>query len=334
MTSDAARPSPLPARAPEAASAEPLRRRAIRRAGEALLLAIPLIGLLELAAHAYFARRPPTFDDWALVRAPALALREPDDIIVVAPRWIDPLVRRALGDAAMPIRDLARPDVTRYASALEISIFGESASELDGWREVARERHGKLLLRRLVNPSPSRVVFDFADHIGPERVDVRGTDPPITCPWNPRAQVIAGGLGGNPTFPPARFECPVGAFFNVGVTIIADQDYQPRRCIWSHPLQRGELVTRFRGVPLGDVIRGHGGMYWPIEREKTGAPVTLIVRVDGDEVGRFKHADGDGWSLFEMPLGVHARSPSSEVEFAVSSTNYNHRHFCFEADTR
>src|SRR5262249_1215177 len=147
----------------------------------------------------------------------------------------------------------------------------------------------KFLLRRLVNPHPARVVFDFTDHVRPPFADVRGTDPAVTCAWNPSAKVVAGGLGGNPTFPAERFECPGGEFFNVGVTVIADQAFRPRRCIWSHPFARGEIVTRFHDVPLGQVIRGHAGMYWIIEREKKGAPVTLTVRVDGEPIGSATH---------------------------------------------
>jgi hypothetical protein len=178
------------------------------------------------------------------------------------------------------------------------------------------------------------VVYDFTDHLGPEAADVRGTDPPLACAWNPRATIVAGGLGGHPTFPPARFECPGGVFFNVGVTVIADEEFRPRRCIWSHPFARGEIVTRFHDVPLGGVIRGHGGMYWIIERERRGAPVTLTVRVDGDTVGSAVHRDGDGWAPFEFALGKHAGAPKAEVEFAVSSPNYRDRHYCFEADSR
>jgi hypothetical protein len=312
----------------------PPRRRAWRRAGEAALFALPVLGLAELGAHLYFARRPPSFEAWAELRAPVAAMRAPEDLVVVAPGWAEPLARRALGDEVMPLRDVARPDVTRYASALEISILGQRSEELEGFVEAAREEHGKFVLRRLTNPKAARVVFDFVDHARPPFADVRGTSPAVTCPWNPRAAIAAGGLGGHPTFPAERFECPGGVFFNVGVTVIADQDFRPRRCIWSHPLARGEIVTRFRGVPLGQSIRGHAGLYWIIERELKGAPVTLTVRVDGDVVGSFTHADGDGWSLFEMPLGAHAGAERAEVEFAVTTPNYLHRHFCFEADTR
>lgn len=305
-----------------------------RRLGRWAFALVPALGLCELGAHAYFSRRGPREGDWAAIRAPVEALRQPGDLVIVAPAWADPHARRALGDALMPLRDAARPDETRYAAAIEISALGQRAPELAGWREVAREERGDLRIRRLENPAPARVVFDFTDELRPPRADVRGTDPPVSCPWNPHARVVAGGLGGHPTFPAERFECPAGAFFHAGVTVIADEEFRPRRCIWAHPLQRGELVIRYQGVPLGRVIRGHAGMYWMIEREQQGAPVTLTVRVDGEQVGAATHRDGEGWTAFELPLGAHAGAAAAEVELAVSSPDFRHRHYCFEADTR
>jgi hypothetical protein len=298
------------------------------------LLSIPLLGIVELVGQQWATHRAPSFDAWAEVEAPVRALKQAGDLVVIAPEWADPPARRALGDELMPLRDVARPDETRYAHAIEVSILGERAPELRGWRELRRSEQGKFLIRRLENPAPQTVIYDFVDHARPGEADVRGTDPPVVCAWNPHAPIAAGGLGGHPTFPAERFECPAGMFFNVGVTVIADEEFRPRRCLWSHPLARGELVTRFHDVPLGSVIRGHGGLYWMIERERKGAPVTLTVRVDGDTVGAFTHNDGEGWKGFEVPLGAHAGQRAREVELAVSSTNYKDRHFCFEADTR
>jgi hypothetical protein len=300
----------------------------------AAFLAIPLLGLLELGAHRWLSRRPPSFDAWLEITSLVREMKQEGDLVVIAPAWADPAARRAFGDALMPLRDVARPDVTRYAHAIEVSILGERAEEVALFREVGRRADGKFLLRRLENPSPAHVLYDFVDHLRPPIADVRGTEPDVVCTWNERAQIVAGGLGGHPTFPPERFECPGGVFFNVGVTVIADEEFRPRRCIWSHPFARGEIVTRFHDVPLGQVIRGHGGMYWMIERERRGAPISLTVRVDGEPVGSVVHKDGDGWALFELPLGAHAGKARAEVEFAVRSPNYRDRHFCFEADTR
>lgn len=295
---------------------------------------VPALGLVELGAHLYFAKRTPTFDEWSVLKEPIAREKKAGELVVIAPAWGDPLARKALGDELMPIRDEGRPDETRYAEALEVSLFGERAPEVRGFRETARFEVGKFTVRRLQNPSPAHVVYDFTQHIGPADADVRGTEPAITCAWTTTAMIESGGLGGHPTFPRERFQCPGGSFFHVGLTTIADEEFRARRCVWSHPLQRGELVTRFHKVPLGAVIRGHGGMYWMIERELAGAPIKLTVRVDGDTIGEAVHVDGDGWKLFELPLGAHANAPAAEVEIAVSSPNYRDRHFCWEADTR
>jgi hypothetical protein len=235
----------------------------------------------------------------------------------------------------MPLRDVARPDVTRYDHAVELSILGEHAPELTGWREEGRRREGKFLLRRLANPSPVQVRYDFVDHAHPPFADVRGTDPAVTCPWTTQGRVGAAGPFGHPVWPAERFQCPGGNdFFNVGVTVIGDEEFHPRRCLWSHPFAKGEVVTRFHHVPLGRILRGHGGLYWHTEREKRGAPVTLTVRVDGDPVGSAVHRDGDGWALFQFDLGAHAGEADADVEIGVSSARNFERHFCWEADTR
>lgn len=297
-------------------------------------LAVPLLGLAELAAHLWLARRPPAFDDWYAITPAVRAMKQEGDLVVIAPAWADPAARRALGDDLMPLRDVARPDVTRYAHALEVSILGERAPELAGFREAERRSEGAFVLRRLDNPAPANVRYDLVDHLDPAFVDVRGTAPPVPCTWNANAPLAASGTFGHPVFPSKRFECPGGVFFNVGVTVIADQDFRPRRCIWAHPFARGELVIRFREVPLGRVIRGHAGLYWIVEREKKGAPVTLTVRVDGDTVGSVVHRDGDGFAPFELSLGAHAGAAGATVELAVSTSDHRDRHFCFEADTR
>ncbi len=298
------------------------------------LIAFVALGIAELGAHFACSRRDPDFEDWTSLAGPVSEERKAGELVVVAPSWAEPLARQALGDEVFPLRDVARPDVSRYRTALEIAAFGESSPELAGFREAGRRVVGPFVLRRLENPSPAEVVFDFVDGLGPAQADVRVTSPETRCLWTSSARVVAGGLGGHPTFPAARFECPGGPFFSITATVIADQDFRPRRCIFSHPPARGEVVTRFSGIPLGQVIRGHGGMYWIIERERKGAPVAIEVRVDGEPIGRWEHRDGDGWASFEMPLGAHAGKKSATVEFFVSSKNHAHRHFCFEADTR
>jgi hypothetical protein len=304
------------------------------RLGRALVIGAAALGAAELALHLYFGKRAPGFQDWAKIVPAVSAERKEGDLVVVAPAWAEPLARNALGDGFFPLRDVGRPDTTRYAAALEVSAFGERSPELSGWREVSRRDVGPMVLRRLENPAPAALIFDFVDHLGPEHADVRVTSPAAECPWMGNGRVMAGGLGGHPTFPAARFQCPENVYFHVSRTMIADQDFRPRRCLYAHPPAQGEVVIRFQEVPLGQVIRGHSGIYWMVERERKGADVFLAARVDGEEIGRVAHKDGEGWAAFEWPLGAHAGKKEATVEFAVSSPNFQHRHFCFEADTR
>ena len=300
-----------------------------------LWLAVPLAGLLELGLHFHFASAAPRGHDWDAAREPVTRLRQSGELVVIAPRWAEPLARQALGDGLMPLRDVARPDESGYARAIEVSILGEHAPDLRGWRVAKEERHGKFTYRVLENPKPEQVSYDFVDHIRPEDLEVFELvgGEPRPCPWRTNAPVSNGGLGGNPTFPAQRFVCASGDWFFVGVTVIDDQhEYRPRRCIWSHPPPGGTMRMRFKNVPLGGVIRGFAGLPWVLFRDGTGAPVELEARVAGASLGVYVHEDQDGWAPFSFPTGRAGQR--GEVELEVRSANIQDCHYCFAADTR
>lgn len=294
--------------------------------------AVLLVGLTELALHAYYATAAPEFDDYAVVEEAVSALKQPDDLIVVAPRWAEPVARRALGDRLMPVRDVARADDRTYPAAIEVSLLGERATQLESWREVGRVEVGKFVVRRLENPAPVAVAVDFVEQLETAKVwrqdEVLRESGQRPCRFTTVGALSAGGLGGHPAFPRRRFQCPGGSYFFVGVTVIADNDFRPRRCIWAHPPTQGAVSIAFDDVPLGEIIEGHGGIHWMAERERRGAPVELTVYVDGDEIGRWVHVDGDGWAPFAFPVGKHAGQHAS-VRFEVSSPDAAGRQFCF-----
>ena len=304
------------------------------RLSRVALALLPLAGLVELGAQVWASHRAPRPSEYAALEPVVRELERPGDVVVVSPRWAEPLVRKALGDALMPIDMVARSDVARYDRAIEVSVLGANASELEGFTLHESRAVGPFTLRILDNPRPDHVVYDFVDHVEPPIAKVFGTEPRVDCEFSSHAEVLAGGLGGHPTFPAARFLCPGGEFFNVGVTVIADEHFLPRRCIWSHPFATGQIVTRFEKVRLGERITGHSGMYWIIERNLAGAPIDLEISVDDDIVGKVTHTDGQGWAPFSFPLGAHAGAEKADVEFRVSSPNYVDRHFCFEASSR
>jgi hypothetical protein len=294
-------------------------------------LVVPVLGLLELGGHFYFAGRAPSVDEWKAAREPVAALKQPNDLVVIAPHWAEPLARHAFGDGLMPVTDVARPDASRYARAIEVGILGQIAPELAGWKIVSERDSGDFRLRVLENSKPAQIKFDFVRELEPERVHVSG--PGGECAFTDRARVETGGLHGHVAFPSERFACGgQGAHF-VGVTVIDDQEYRPRRCIWAHPAQNGPLRIRFQAVPLGDVVRGYAGLSYFLFRDGEGAPVSLTVNVAGASIGRYVHRDETGWHPFEMRLGKNARS-TADVEFVVESPAARDRQFCFHADTR
>jgi hypothetical protein len=297
-----------------------------------LWLAVPLLGLTELGAHLYLARRAPTVAEWQTIHDPVARMRTGSEPVVVAPYWAEPLARRALGDGLMPIADVARPDLTAVARAVEVSILGQEAPELVGWSTTQTTSLGAFRIRMRHNPTPASVRFDFVTGLDPTRVWVEDADG-YACRYNPRARRETGGLHGHAAFPEQRFECPGSSHFFVGVTVIEDERYRPRRCIWAHPTTRGPLLIRYQDVPLGRVIQGHGGLSWFLMRDGAGTPVELSVRVGGERIGSVVHHDTQGWHRFELPLGRHAGT-RADVQFEVASESARERHYCFHADTR
>lgn len=298
------------------------------------LLALPLCGALELGAELVLAARTPEPELWSTLRPELEALAPMGTPIVVAPRWAEPHVRAELGDDWMPLHHVAHSGLETAPRVLEISLSGQRSQELSGFRELATRDRGPLHLRLLENPAPERVVFDFVDALAPGRVVVHGTEPSRACRFQPRARVLAGGLAGHPTLPRERFDCGEGAWSDVGVTVIADERFLPRRCIFAHPPASGARVLRYDAVPLGRELVLDAGMYWVIERERRGAPVTLEIRVDGELVERVEHHDGEGWVRKRIPLGAHAGKQRASVELRVHAADVTNRHYCFRADSR
>lgn len=294
---------------------------------------LPAVGLAELAGQFVVTQRAPRPEAYRELGPLISKLRRNEELVVMAPRWAEPLVRRELGNA-MPVEQLARPDETLFASAIEISALGATSPELSQWPVTNEARVGDFTVRVRKNPSPARPLFSFVDAVEQGRAQVLDAgSSERTCPFTARARVSAGSLPSPPTFPARRFQCRGGEFFFVGVTVIDDQDYRPRRCIWAHPPAEGSRVVRFERVPLGRTIYGYTALPWLIMRDGLGTPVQLAVRVGERVVGRVEHRDTEGWSHFEFPTGAEPGA-LGDVTFEVQSERPDYRHFCFYADTR
>ncbi len=328
-------PPPDPVQAAPAGSWRERLRRAlgVRTLGA---LAVLALGVSEACAELTVEHGVPNEGDFTALAGPLSAIKQPDDLLILAPAWQEPNARHALGDQLMPLAHVARPDESAFPRVVEIGTQGQRSPLVKGWPELSRETVGPFRLRVLKNPDYKPVVFDFVEGLSPEHAEVGLTTPHglLPCKFNPAARVTSGGLGGPPTFPAQRFQCQSAEWVFMGVTVIDDSnEYSARRCIWAHPGPLGQIGVRYRKVQLGQVVRGYGQLPWVHERLWHGAPIELVVRVASEEVGRFVHQDGDGWRRFEFPLGAHAGTVA-DVEFEVVTKNPENRHFCFQADTR
>lgn len=298
-----------------------------------LWLVLPAAALAELGAHHYFSQSAPTASQWRDLPAAVDALRRPGDLIVVAPPWAEPLARQVLGEQRMPLADLGRMDGAGYAGALEVGLLGERAKEVRHFTQLAVERSGPFLIRRLQNPAPLLALYRFLDNARAPSLrvsELRG-DSEQSCLFTRQARSSAGGLGGHATYPRERFRCSGGERFLVGVTVMDDQHYRPKRCLLAHPPDEGALRLEFADVPFGKRIRGGAAFTHLLARDDHGAAVQLSVHVAGRSLPAQAFRPERGFQPFDfvMPPNLPA---SGSVRFEVRSASLPARELCFSAE--
>lgn len=296
-----------------------------------LALLLPLLGLGELFVH-LTRERAPEPAEWRDSAALVERLWRPGSLIVVAPSWAEPLARFALAER-MPLRDVARADASGYPAAVELSILGEAAPELAGWRETASASRGPFRVRRFVPPRVVSPVFRALEHVNPSSlgVELASGEHTQACAFVEGARVTSGGLGGAVTAPSSRFECPDDRRLFVGVTTIDGPDYRPRLCLYARPPLGGALRLRFRDVPLGATLVGYAGSSHLLGRASQGS-VSVVVNVAGSSsVHRFR--DREGFRRFELDTTALA-GQSAEVSFDVSASTGRDADFCLTWETR
>jgi hypothetical protein len=298
-------------------------------------LSVPLVGLAELVAHFHFAQRAPQDADWGDLAPLVERQRQTGDLVTIAPEWAEPLARRALGEDVMPLSDVARAEAAGYAHAVEVSLLGQRSKELAGWRELSHEQHAHFGVRRLQNPRYEPALYAFNDHVARDQLFVVewNGEAERTCEYTDRARVTAGGLGGHEAFPRIRYRCSGGEAYFVGVTVIADHLFRPRRCIFAHPPVNAMLHLRFPSVPVGTKLHGWGGRGYLSSRDGGGTPVEFAAYVNGKEVGRRLFNDDQGFSAFDFPVEEPGQG-SVEVTFEVQTRVAQNRDFCFQAEMR
>lgn len=306
----------------------------------ALCALLPLLAVGELVAAELQKRRVPTDQDWRAAATAASAARKPGDMILVAPRWAEPLGRKALGEVGKDLVDLkmaGRSDLDTVPRVLELSLRGHDDPQTKGWRLVDEKRFGPVSLRTLENPEPEKLVRDLVSELGPsvtvQRVSPDGKVDP--CRWEQNASVRMPGLFQGPPTPKDRWLCapwdPVWSY--AGVTVITDLQYLPRRCIMMHPTEANMTIAYPPG-PIGKKVVGYVGIHVFQERELNKPAVHARISIDGKEVAHTRHVDGDGWLRFEGSTAEQAgRSLPVKLETWVEGPS-QFRVTCVAAELR
>lgn len=310
--------------------------RTLTRHAKYLWLAIPVFGLAELGASVYFSRRFPELDEWRALQAEVRALKQAKDLVVTAPEWAEPLARNAFGDSLMPIADVARPDESSYPRAIEVSALGEVNPLIASWPVIAEQRLGKFRLRTRTNPGFKPARFVLTDHAEPpdlsasERSESGETTP---CRYGMRPPSSASGLLARPASPRQRFSCGPAEADYVGTTIIDDQHYRARRCLWANPAAGGLLTLNFANVPIYDQLYGYIGFPYFRFRDHGWPPVTVSFAIDGIPLGTHTHLPESGWQPFQLAT-VQFRGSSHELRMEIRAADSRELELCFYAATR
>jgi hypothetical protein len=290
--------------------------------------AVPLLGVVELVAHVAETRPGASDADWGAARDFVAANAKPEDLVAFAPKWVDPVGREHFGPSIATLEREARPDETRFPRAFEVSVHGGRLRALADWKRVDEKRFGGVTVTTWENPSPAHVLDDLVSLVDPRRMHVSRGD--ADCPFA-RGAAQSGGLGFGPAIPGDRFVCQGGGAF-VGMSVVADLDYVPHRCIYAPPAGSPPTHIRFEGVRFGHSLHGHHAIYVEAERDRKGQPVTLTFRAGDALLGSIEHRDGDGWKPFELDTSALAGTTGDLV--AEVSGQGERRMYCFEADTR
>lgn len=306
-------------------------------------------GAIELFAHYAQTRGAVTEAEWMAARETLQSALKPEDLVLIAPAWADPLARLYFGADIMNIDRIAFTDLTVFPRAVEVSMRGEHRPELAGFVLQQELERGPFQFRILSNPSYQPRADQLLSHVGsPEmhvmRIDGKGRDHPNDrieqeCPFVTKP-VQSGGLGFGAPHPAKRYECPKGGL--AGISILTDLDYNPRHCLLIFPPGHASRIQiRLDAFRFGKTLHGTHGVYVHSERLLKFPPIVLHVSGQEAPIGKIVHKDGEGWTHFQMdtaamagqvaPLSLEIESP---VGVATGGYDGMWRQYCFVLDSR
>ncbi len=295
------------------------------------------LAVAEVVALLVRIERVPTDAEWTRAAQIVRESLESTDAVIAAPAWADPILRLQLGDR-ITAKLAGRVDLSPFERLWVLSIRGATAPEAPTRTPDFEQVVGRVTVRRY-DFGPTPVVLDLVDALRSATVDITRGGVRQECPWRERlGGPSRGGLGFGPVVPRQRFVCDESkSWLWVGTTLIEDLSLSPRRCIWQHPQGKEPVSITYHNVHLGQKLVLYGGLYYLDERDEEGAPVTMRVLVDGVEVGRMVHRDGDGMLRVEIPTDSKARKSANargDLRLEVTTPQPFHRSFCWAGSIR
>jgi hypothetical protein len=223
--------------------------------------ALALIAAWEITRTERAGAGVPDDDAWKRAADVVRIGYQPGDLIVFAPRWIDPVGRLWLGDL-IPVATAGRMDDARFGSVWEVSIRGAHAPEATGTPDVETDVDGGILVRHLKRPAVE-VVTDF----------------------------VASASSVHPTG-------DLDTTHPSGV-VLAEVGFDPHRCVQLVPKPNGTVTITFPAAQLGSALVGYVGLADVFTRRDVREPGRLVVTIAGKEVARVEVGDEDGWVRFD-----------------------------------
>lgn len=303
--------------------------------GERVRSAIWLIPLLfalaELLGHAVMRGRVATDDDWRRAGEYVRPRIGPRTQVLAAPDWVEPQMRRELGDV-LGLDRVGSLDLAPFDRVYLLSVRGHLPPTLEGRAPVGVRRFGEVTVARFeLGPSP--MLYDFVAHLEDARVEriVDGVAAP--CP-SVRVPGRGGGLGFGPYWPEERFVCDAERpWLFVAKTVNEDRDLRLRTCVWQHPQGDEPIRVTFPDVPLGARIVFDADIYYEHERNEVHGPVPFELRVaiDGHDVATMRHFDGQGRKRMVVASPGGARRGAVSIE--TTTANPHLRTICWSGRT-
>jgi hypothetical protein len=218
---------------------------------------------------------------------------------------------------------------------LEISLFGATDPSTATWPSERELRQGPFRFTVRTNPHYAPARFSLVESVVRAEPHVfrlhEGTR--YDCSWKQNLAPSTGGLHGHVAFPSARYVCGRGEPEFVGVTLIDDAEFQPRRCVWVQVPSAGEQWLSLDDVAFGRRLEGHAGSSYFLMRDGTHAPIELEVFIDGSLAGKMTYRDEQGWSPFTFST-LESAGKRGRLAFKLSTREAGGRPFCLAAETR